>query len=223
MLRSPAWCVLSLSARRVLDRVEIELADHGGTDNGKLPVTYDDFVRYGLDRHAIGPAMREAVALGFLEITEAGRAGNAEFRKPNLFRLTYRNTAYANPTNEWEKIGPDAAATLARDARSASAKNISQWGKIPSFNGGNPHRKENPPVGKTHTTGHSGKTPTTLDISGRGANSNRPAHARARPRDSPRDWSPPRVWQVYPNEQGDQSLLANGVEANSQHRATISG
>ena len=30
-----------------LDRVEIELADHGGVDNGKLPVTFDDFVRYG--------------------------------------------------------------------------------------------------------------------------------------------------------------------------------
>ena len=40
MLRSPAWRVLSLSARRVLDRVEIEMGDHGGTDNGRLPVTF---------------------------------------------------------------------------------------------------------------------------------------------------------------------------------------
>ena len=47
MLRSPAWRALSLSARRILDRIEIELADHGGTDNGKLPVTYDDFEQYG--------------------------------------------------------------------------------------------------------------------------------------------------------------------------------
>jgi hypothetical protein len=89
-LRSPAYCVLSLSARRLLDRMEIELADHGGTDNGKLPVTYDDFERYGIHRHAIGPAIRELVALGFVEITEVGRAGNAEWRKPNVFRLTYR-------------------------------------------------------------------------------------------------------------------------------------
>ena len=85
MLRSPAYCVLSLSARRILDRIEIELADHGGSDNGKLPITYDDFVKYGLHRHAIGPAIRELVMLGFVEITEAGRAGNAEHRKPNLF------------------------------------------------------------------------------------------------------------------------------------------
>ena len=82
MLESPAYRVLSLSARRVIDRVEIELAHHGGTDNGRLPVTYDDFQRYGIDRHAIGPGIREAIALRFLEITEAGRAGNAEFRAP---------------------------------------------------------------------------------------------------------------------------------------------
>ena len=89
MIKSPAWSVLSLSARRVLDRIEIEHADHGGNDNGRLPVTYDDFERDGIHRHAIGPAIRETVALGFAEITERGRAGNAEFRSPHKFRLTY--------------------------------------------------------------------------------------------------------------------------------------
>jgi len=103
MLRCPAYSVLSLSGRRVLDRIEIEMADHGGTDNGKLPVTYDDFERYGIHRHCIGPAIREVVALGFVEITEHGRAGNAEWRRPHLFRLTYRPTKY-EPTNEWEKV-----------------------------------------------------------------------------------------------------------------------
>jgi hypothetical protein len=29
MLKSPAWCALSLSARRILDRLEIELGQHG--------------------------------------------------------------------------------------------------------------------------------------------------------------------------------------------------
>ena len=65
MLESPAHRVLSLSARRVLDRLEIELAHHGGADNGKLPVTYDQFHQFGIDRQAIAPAIREAVALGF--------------------------------------------------------------------------------------------------------------------------------------------------------------
>jgi hypothetical protein len=120
MLRSPAWQVLSLSARRLLDRVEIEMADHGGTDNGKLPTTYDDFQRYGIHRHAIGPAIREVVALGFLEVTEKGRAGNAEWRKPNLFRLTYRNTPNNGPTDEWSRIKSDEQAkAIARAARRA--------------------------------------------------------------------------------------------------------
>jgi len=111
MLESYAFRALSLSARRVLDRVEIEMAHQGGTENGKLPVTYDDFENYGIHRQAIAPAIREAVALGFLEITRAGRAGNAEHRTPNLFRLTYRHAKGlpGDGTHEWRKIGTDLA------------------------------------------------------------------------------------------------------------------
>lgn len=112
MLRSPAMRVLSLSARRLLDRIEIELADHGGTENGKLPVTYDDFVRFGIHRHAIAPAINEVVQLGFVEITEQGRAGNAEFRSPSLYRLTFRHTDRHNPTNEWKRIQTVADAVI---------------------------------------------------------------------------------------------------------------
>jgi hypothetical protein len=92
MMESYAYRVLSLSAHRVLDRIEIELAHHGGKaeENGKLAVTYSDFESYGIDRHAIRPAIQEAMALGFLEITECGTAGNREFRSPNKFRLSYR-------------------------------------------------------------------------------------------------------------------------------------
>ncbi len=130
MLESPAWRVLSLSARRELDRLEIELSAHGGTENGKLPVTYDDFESYGSHRHAIAPAMRELVALGFLRVTEVGRAGNAEWRKPNLFRLTYRNTDNGPATNEWARIETiDDAKTVAREARSRPSQNKFQWRK----------------------------------------------------------------------------------------------
>ena len=166
MLRSPAWRALSLCARRMLDRIEIELADHGGTDNGKLPVTYDDFEQYGIHRHSIGPAIREVVALGFVEITEPGRAGNAEWRRPSLFRLTYRNTKYA-PTNEWQKITEEQTEQIARAARIAPPrKTKSQWRKMPNLSGGK--CTENPQIHstKTTTTGHSAESTTTLDISG---------------------------------------------------------
>jgi len=133
MLRSPAWGILSLSARRILNRIEIELADHGGKDNGKLPVTYDDFVRYGIDRHAIRPAIREAAALGFLEVTQQGRAGNAEWRKPNFFRLTYRHTSDAKATDEWKKITEADAAIIGRSARGTAAQNQNPVGGNAKF------------------------------------------------------------------------------------------
>jgi hypothetical protein len=170
MLRSPPWCELSLSARRVLDRVEIELANHGGTQNGKLPVTYDNFEQYGIHRHAIAPAIRESVTLGFLEVTEAGRAGNAEWRKPNLFRLTYRHTDNNGPTNEWEKIETDEEAKArARAARAGSpAKTKSQWRKAPSSSVGSRHRNGKLHSAETATTSHGAETVTTLNISGAG-------------------------------------------------------
>jgi hypothetical protein len=59
MMESPAYRVLSLSARRVLDRIKIELAQHGGNDNGKLPVTYEHFIEYGVHRHAVAAVLQE--------------------------------------------------------------------------------------------------------------------------------------------------------------------
>jgi hypothetical protein len=99
MLRSPAYRALSLSARRVLNRIEIEHMAHGGVENGKLPVTYEHFAEYGIHKDAIAPAIRQCAELGFLEITERGWAGHAEFRRPNLYRLTYLFTGRANPTD----------------------------------------------------------------------------------------------------------------------------
>jgi hypothetical protein len=123
MLESPVFRVLSLSARRALDRIEIELAHHGGTNNGRLPVTYDDFERYGMDRHAIAPAIRELVALGLIEVTEQGRAGNADWRAPNRFRLTYKATRGADPTHEWKRIYTnELAEKIAKAARNASPR-----------------------------------------------------------------------------------------------------
>jgi hypothetical protein len=125
MLESPAYRVLSLSARRILDRIEIELAHHGGNDNGRLPVTYQDFEEYGIDRHAIAPGIRELEALGFAIVTERGRAGNAEFRTPNLFRLTYRESKglLGDGTHEWRKIKTqEEAESIARMARKAKSE-----------------------------------------------------------------------------------------------------
>jgi hypothetical protein len=173
MLESPAYRALSLAAHRVISRVEIELAHHGGKDNGKLPVTYDNFESYGIDRHAIRPAIREAVALGFIEITRPGRAGNAEFRTPNLFRITYRAAkgVPGDGSHEWRRIdSKDTAVSIGKGARKMKEQKIErQWGKSPNLGGENPHPKPGFHGGDNPTTALSGNSPTTIDISGRNA------------------------------------------------------
>ncbi len=146
-----------MSAHRILDRLEIELAHHGGHDNGALPVTYADFEYYGIHRHAIAPAIRETVVLGFVEITEPGRAGNADCRAPNKFRLAYKQTDKTEATDDWRKICTmEDALMLARAARApikrGKRKNNFPVAVSASFSGGNHHRKPNSPVMVSATT-----------------------------------------------------------------------
>jgi hypothetical protein len=120
MLESPAYRVLSLWGHMVISRLEIELKNHGGADNGKLPVTFKQFVEYGVPRRRIAPAIRETAALGFQEVTRKGRAGNAEFRASNWFRLTFRHMDRASPTDEWKRIDTmEQAKAIAEMARKA--------------------------------------------------------------------------------------------------------
>lgn len=124
MLESPAYRALSRSAHMIISRIEIELAHHGGNDNGRLPVTTEDFVRYGMHRTSVAPGIREAEALGFIQVTERGRGGNAEHRSPNHFCLTYahhRDSKRRPPTDEWRRIQ-----TLQEANRIASAARASK-------------------------------------------------------------------------------------------------
>ncbi len=174
MIESPPYRALSLSAHRVLARLEIELAHNAGEKNGELACTYEHFVEFGIDRHAIAPAIREVVALGFVEITRQGCAGNAEFHQPTLYRLTYRHFGtHQGITDEWRRIKTlDEAQAIARSARLEQSerrpKNKNPVGENPLT----PVREtptENArfPVGETPTTAPVGETPTT-SISGRG-------------------------------------------------------
>ncbi|MEP5423800.1 MAG: hypothetical protein ABJQ21_25410 [Roseibium sp.] len=103
MLESPAWQALGITERRVLDRIELEHLSHGGTQNGKLIVTYDNFVRYGVSRKGISKALHVLEELGFLEVTVWGRGANGEARRASKYRLTAA-TGNLEPTNEWRQI-----------------------------------------------------------------------------------------------------------------------
>jgi len=125
MQESPAYRVLSLSARRVMDRLEIELKRHGGKaeENGRLPCTYDHFEEYGVNRQAIAPAIRELVALGFVEVTRKGSAGNEKHREAALFLLTYRHAGSDKRIGDgWRRIKTvEEAEAIAQAARTRKA------------------------------------------------------------------------------------------------------
>ena len=132
MLESPAYRVMTLAAHRIIARIEIELCRHGGNDNGRLPVTYEDFIEYGIHHGSIAPGIREAEALGFIRVTERGSGGNREYRRPNLYLLTFsfdRSTRDAAPPNDWEKIKTiEEAEKIARAARNAKDERAEAFG-----------------------------------------------------------------------------------------------
>ena len=181
MLESPAYRVLSVSAHRVISRIEIEHASHGGSENGNLPVTKQNFMDYGMDHDAIAPAIREAEALGLIRM-KRGRGGNADYRQPNRFFLTFahgRDSRAYPPTHEWRKIKTieqaQAIADAARAAKDPLAVRFAATRKTKHRSGKpgpKPVRKtrtENAtsPVRETRTTGQTGK-PGPLSISRRG-------------------------------------------------------
>ena len=178
MLESPAYRALSRSGHMVISRIEIELAHHGGNDNGRLPVTTEDFVEYGMHRTSVAPAIREVEALGFIRITERGRGGNAEHRSPNLFFLTFahgRDSGKHPPTHDWRRAKTlEEAEQIARAARAAKnsravAHGKSSWKKRQQKQKAgtgnslisirkNCTEKVNAPVRKPRTTGLGEKT-----------------------------------------------------------------
>ena len=122
LLESSAYRILSRAAHMVLSRIEVEMRHHGGRDNGKLPVKFDNFVEYGLHRHAIAPAIRELEAVGIIRVPKRGRAGNGEYRSPNEFFLTYVSGRDAKglPPHDWKVVKTmEEAEALARAARAA--------------------------------------------------------------------------------------------------------
>jgi hypothetical protein len=150
MLESPAFRALSLSAHMSLARIEIEFAHHGGRPelNGKLTVTFNDLEEYGISRRMIAPALRELEALGFIEITEKGCAGNAGYRRANKFRLTYRPCGIApgDGSHEWRRIQTiDEAHLIAERARAKHEPSQRPRRSRPA-----PHRNNHPFEGKLH-------------------------------------------------------------------------
>lgn len=120
MKQSPAWSALGINARRALDRIEIEFMRHGIQENGKLPVTHEDFEGYGISPGEIRKALDELVELGFIEIVVGGREGR-KGRVPSKYRLTWLPTQDGKPaSNAWVKLDEAEVAERKRKVKRAA-------------------------------------------------------------------------------------------------------
>lgn len=105
MLSSPAMQVMTLPARKVLDVVVIEHMQHGGTQNGALPVTYDNFAAAGIRRQSIPAAIDTAVELGWIDLVRTGGRSYGPARRPSEYGLTWLPRCDNTPaSNRWKAI-----------------------------------------------------------------------------------------------------------------------
>ena len=131
MMRSDAWRDMSINARRMLDRLEIEDMAHRGYVNGNLIVTYDQFVAAGIRRESINKTISELEKLGWIEVMRGGYRGFAR-SWPNRFRLTHRPTRvipdvgysyFGDATNEWRHYRSKKLNRLVPKAAPAQCRN----------------------------------------------------------------------------------------------------
>jgi hypothetical protein len=112
LISSPAWRARSIHVVRLLDRLELEHCNHGGSQNGYLTVTYDQFVEWALGRRFIKRAIEEALQLRLL-IAYPGLYRGGNRRNPSRYQLTYLKSKFVpttgapyfrEPTHGWRKI-----------------------------------------------------------------------------------------------------------------------
>jgi hypothetical protein len=118
------------AARQLLDRVVIEHLSHGGTQNGELTVTYDNFVAYGLSsRRLTAQAIRVAVALGFLDVTVKGIRSFGGARRASQYGLSWLPRSDRTPaSNRWQFIATEADAkeAIRKVRKSFSARSLAE-------------------------------------------------------------------------------------------------
>jgi hypothetical protein len=103
MLESAPWRALDHSAKRILERLEIEYMRKGGNKNGQLICPYSDFEKFGIRRMSIASGIRVVCRYGFLQITQRGHFALGG-KVAAQYRLTYLPTAAAGPTDEWREV-----------------------------------------------------------------------------------------------------------------------
>lgn len=125
MLVSPAWRARPIAVMRIIERLEEEHLRHGGTQNGKLYVSFLQFQSAGVSKRVIKPALECAAALGLVEIVKEGEA-RGDVRPPNAYRLTFLPVGKAIPTDEWKRVKAEKAEAVATVFRAATKRKEKQ-------------------------------------------------------------------------------------------------
>jgi hypothetical protein len=134
LLESPAFLAISHPARQVFWRLVAEYGRHGGKDNGRLPCPFSDLEKWRISSNLIARAVRELVAVGLVEITQRGVAGNADQRRPALYLITCFAAAGGESmdgTHDYERITSieEADALVAAAASPVSSRDMKNGSK----------------------------------------------------------------------------------------------
>lgn len=126
MIESPAYQALTLAARRILDRLLIEQIEHAGRENGRLKVSYTEFEKFGVDRHAIRGALDELMRLGFIACASPGRRSyGSDPGRIATYRLNFYGVVDSDeagpPTNDWERLSDVDVRAIQADLKQARA------------------------------------------------------------------------------------------------------
>lgn len=111
LLDSWNWRTMSINCFRLINYLELCYLSSGGEENGNLIATYNQLEKYGIRRHAIKGAIKEAKKRGLIKYKTSenvGKYGKYTFQ----FCLTYlpqveqdrHRKIYLMPTNEWKQI-----------------------------------------------------------------------------------------------------------------------
>jgi hypothetical protein len=103
MINSPAFRAVPPSAFQVLFRLLEEHMAQGGTRNGDLIVTHDQFEESGVRKASVSAWIKALEFLGFIHV-DRGRSYRGD-SEPNRYRLTWLGDLHdAPPTNNWKGI-----------------------------------------------------------------------------------------------------------------------
>ena len=103
LLASRVWQTRSRNCIRLIDRLMLEHLAHAGKENGRLAVSYDQFVEFGIGRRFISDAIEEAEDRGLIEVTFRGFKLK---EAPSRYRLSFFATSVRNERGAYEWSAP---------------------------------------------------------------------------------------------------------------------